>query len=107
VLEVREYLDAQGRSPFARWFDGLDARAAGKVDVVLRRIEQGNLSEVKGVGEGVLERRIAFGPGYRVYFGRDGDRLVILLGGGHKTGQQEDIATAQARWRDYKARKGT
>ena len=69
------------------------------------RIEQGNLSNAKGVGEGVLEYRIDFGPGYRVYFGKDGQALVILLAGGTKTRQQRDIEAAQAHWADYKRRK--
>jgi len=68
-------------------------------------MEQGNLSNVKPVGEGVLEYRLDFGPGYRVYFGRDGDVLVILLTGGTKKRQQRDIEDARAYWRDYKDRK--
>lgn len=104
-MQVLEYLEASGRSPFRRWFDGLDPLAAAKVTIVLARLELGNLSNVKGVGSGVLEARIDFGPGYRVYFGRDGDALVILLGGGTKQRQQNDIAVAQARWGDYKRRK--
>ena len=105
MLDVREYLDEDGTSPFAAWFAGLEATAAAKITVVLGRIEQGNLSNVKGVGEGVLEFRLDFGPGYRVYFGRDGDVLVILLAGGAKRRQQRDITAAQARWADYKRRK--
>ena len=65
-------------------------------------MEQGNLSNVKSVGEGVLEYRIDFGPGYRVYFGRDGEALVILLTGGTKKRQQRDIETAITYWHDYK-----
>ena len=65
----------------------------------------GNLSNAKGVGGGVLEYRIDFGPGYRIYFGRDGDALIILLGGGTKVRQQRDIETAVALWREYKRRK--
>jgi putative addiction module killer protein len=65
----------------------------------------GNFSNVKGVGAGVLEYRVDFGPGYRIYFGKDGDVLVILLGGGTKKGQPHDIAAARARWEDYKQRK--
>jgi putative addiction module killer protein len=57
---------------------------------------------VKGVGSGVLEYRIDFGPGYRIYFGKDGDQLVILLGGGSKKRQQHDIAAAIALWPSYK-----
>lgn len=105
MLDVREYLDEGGASPFADWFVGLDAAAAAKIAVVLSRIGQGNLSNVKGVGEGVLEYRLDFGPGYRVYFGRDGDVLVILLAGGTKKRQQQDIEAAQARWATYKRRK--
>lgn len=100
-MEIREYLDEAGRSAFGRWFKGLDARAAAKVATVLARLEAGNLSEIKSVGSGVLERRIHFGPGYRIYFGREGDRLIILLGGGTKQGQRQDIERAKQRWADY------
>ena len=84
MIDVREYQDTAGHSPFAAWFDVLDATAAAKVTVALVRIGQGNLSNVKGVGEGVLEYKLDFGPGYRVYFGRDGEALIILLAGGTK-----------------------
>src|SRR5262249_37476662 len=104
-VQIIEYLDLRGRSPFADWFDDLNARAAAKVTIALTRIEQGNLSNVKGVGAGVLEYRIDFGPGYRVYFGSDGDTFIILLAGGTKARQQNDIAIAQARWADYKRRR--
>ena len=105
MIEIREYIATQGRSPYARWFDGLNARAAAKVATALVRMEQGNLSSAKGVGAGVSEYRIDFGPGYRVYFGKDGDTLIILLGGGTKKRQQKDIETAQDLWREYKQRK--
>jgi putative addiction module killer protein len=104
MLELQEYVDARGRSPFAEWFDDLDPVAAAKVTVGLSRIEQGNLSRVKSVGKSVMEYRIDFGPGYRIYFGRDGDVLVILLGGGTKKRQQQDIDQAMIRWMDYKSR---
>lgn len=71
----------------------------------LRRLELGNFSNVKGVGGGVFEYRIDFGPGYRVYFGKDGDAVVILLGGGTKKRQDRDIATVHDRWADYRKRK--
>jgi putative addiction module killer protein len=71
----------------------------------IRRLELGNLSNVKGVGAGVFEYRIDFGPGYRVYFGKDGDTVVILLAGGTKKRQDKDIADAHERWADYKKRK--
>ena len=102
---VVEYLQPDGSSPFARWFRRLDAAAAAKVTTALYRMEQGNLSNAKSVGQGVQETRIDFGPGYRVYFGRDGERLIILLAGGTKRRQQDDIENAKARWQDYKRRK--
>ncbi|MCY4471118.1 MAG: type II toxin-antitoxin system RelE/ParE family toxin [Thiotrichales bacterium] len=104
MMEIREYVDVDGRTPFARWFDRLDARAAAKVATALVRMEQGNLSNVKGAGSGVFECRIDFGPGYRVYFGKDGDTLIVLLGGGTKRRQQRDIETARTLWREYKRR---
>lgn len=104
-ITLREYLDSAGRSPFGRWFEELDATAAAKVTTALARVEQGNFSNVKGVGAGVFECRIDFGPGYRVYFGKDGDTLVILVGGGTKKRQAQDIGRAQERWGDYKQRK--
>ncbi len=105
MIEIREYLDARGHSPYARWFERLDARAAARVATALVRMEQGNLSNTKGLGGGVWECRIDFGPGYRVYFGKDRDTLVILLGGGTKKRQQKDIDTARDLWREYKRRK--
>ena len=68
-------------------------------------MEAGNLANVKGVGEGVLERTILWGPGYRIYFGRDGEALVILLGGGTKKDQEDDIKPAKECWSDYRDRK--
>lgn len=105
MIEIREYVDGRGRSPFGRWFDGLDSGAAVRVRTVLARMEAGNLSNLGGVGGGVLERRIDFGPGYRVYFGRDGDALIVLLGGGTKVRQQRDIEDARVRWEEYRRRK--
>ena len=104
-MEILEYIDAEGRSPYARWFNRLDARAAARVATALVRIEQGNLSNAKSVGGGVLECRIDFGPGYRVYFGRDGDTVIILLGGGTKKRQQKDIGSARDLWQEYRHRK--
>jgi putative addiction module killer protein len=96
VVEVREYLTTGGTSPYANWFNRLNATAAAKVTIAVTRMAQGNLGNAKSVGSGVQEYHIEFGPGYRIYFGRDGDRLVILLGGGTKKRQQDDIRDAQA-----------
>lgn len=104
MIDVREYNDRAGRSPYAAWFDRLNAQAAAKVATALTRLAAGNFSNVKGVGSGIFECRIDFGPGYRVYFGKDGERLVILLGGGTKKRQQQDIREALSHWQDYKRR---
>ena len=98
--EIREYVE-DDVSPFAEWFSRLDAVAAARVDRYVRRMEQGNFGDSKPVGGGVQELRISFGPGYRVYYGRDGERLIILLGGGTKRRQSRDIEAAQIRWTRY------
>jgi len=105
AVRIVEYLTAAGASPYARWFDRLNAEAAAKVTTALYRLAQGNFSRVEGVGSGVFEYRIDFGPDYRIYFGKDGGSLVILLGGGTKKRQQKDIAAALQSWDDYKRRK--
>ena len=92
-------------SPFRNWFDELDPHAATSVTTAIRRLSEGNTSNVKSIGEGAAELKINRGPGYRVYFGWDGKVLVILLGGGTKRRQQDDIEAALRRWRDYKRRK--
>jgi putative addiction module killer protein len=84
MLEIRYYVAADGQQPFASWFADLDAIAGAKVTRAVVPLEQGNFSNVKSVGEGVVEYRIDFGPGYRVYFGQDGQTLVVLLTGGTK-----------------------
>ena len=101
IRKVTEYL-SDGSSPFAKWFDGLDAFAAAKVTVALYRIEQGNFSNVKSVGKGVSEYKIDFGPGYRIYFGQEGSYLIVLLGGGSKKTQSKDIRKAHLLWAQYK-----
>lgn len=105
AIRVVEYLDLQGKSPFARWFEDLNAEASAKVTAALYRMAQGNFSNVKGVGGGVFEYRIDFGPGYRISFGKDGDTVVILLGGSTKKRQQPAIAAATAAWISCKRRK--
>lgn len=105
MIEIREYQEQNRRSFFAEWFRGLNAEAARKVTSALYRLGLGNFSNVKSVGGGVFEYKINFGPGYRVYFGRDGQEVVILVGGGTKQRQQKDIATAQMRWAAYQAGK--
>ena len=103
-MRVLELLREDGTSPFGEWFHRLDAVAAAKVTTAIIRMEQGNLSNVKWF-KGIGEFRIDWGPGYRIYVGRDGLDVILLLGGGTKKGQQRDIDRALAIWADYKRRK--
>jgi putative addiction module killer protein len=105
MIQVEEFITEQDVRPFSRWFDGLDDQAAAWVTIAIDRLGEGNTSNAKALGEGVSELRINRGPGYRVYFGWDGKMLVILLGGGTKKRQQNDIQAALRHWRSYKARK--
>ncbi len=100
-FEIREYTEA-GRSPFAEWLDDLDPVTAARVDRYIRRLESGNFGAAKPLREGVFELRLDFGPGYRIYYGREGRTLIILLGGGSKRKQHADIAAAVDRWKRYK-----
>lgn len=104
-IRVLEYLEPSGRSPFRHWFDDLEATTAARVGAYLYRLEEGNFSRVEGVGGGVYELKVDFGPGYRVYFGKDGETVLILLGGSTKKRQRAAIGRAQAAWQDYKRRK--
>ncbi len=105
-FEVREYTEA-GRSAFAEWFNSMDPVTAARVDRYVRRLEAGNFGAAKPLREGVFELRLDFGPGYRVYYGRDGKSIIVLLGGGSKRRQDADIAAAMERWRRYKRAKAT
>jgi putative addiction module killer protein len=93
---AKQYEDADGRSPFEQWFLNLHPPAAAKVTGAVIRMEQGNFSNAKGVGLGVFEYRIDFGPGYRIYFGKDGDQLIILAAERRKN--KRGISTLQ--WND-------
>jgi putative addiction module killer protein len=104
-IEVREYVDAQGRIPYRDWLVKLDTATRARVIAAVLRMGNGNFSAARGAGSGISELRLDFGPGYRVYFGKDGEQLVILLGGGAKKRQQADIDAAQALWAEYKKRK--
>jgi putative addiction module killer protein len=104
VIELRAYIDRLGRNSFERWFEKLEDTTRARVAIALDRLSRGG-APAKGVGSGVQELRMDFGPGYRVYFARDGETLVILLGGGTKRRQQADIAAALELWREYKQRK--
>ena len=104
ALTVVEYVRGSGANPFLAWFGRLDAQAAAKVAAAVTRLRAGNTSNVKFIG-GIGEYRIDWGPGYRIYLGRDGEQLIVLLGGGTKRRQQADIDRARDLWEEYKARK--
>jgi putative addiction module killer protein len=105
-IDIREFVDGNGSSPFAHWFGGLNAVAAARVTISLTRLSLGNFSNVAGVGGGVYELKIDLGPGNRVYFGKDGEWLVILVGGSSKKRQAAAIAAAKAAWAEYKRGRG-
>jgi putative addiction module killer protein len=102
-LTVSEYVRQDGSNPYKAWFDELDPQAA-KVATATLRLKMGNMSRVKWLGV-IAECRIDWGPGYRIYLAKDGDALVILLGGGTKKGQQGNIERARILWAEYKLRK--
>lgn len=104
--EIEYYRTEKDRKPFRDWLESLrDVRARAKVRVRLDRARLGNLGDRKHVGNGVFEMRIDYGPGYRIYFGLEGERLILLLLGGDKSTQQKDIDLATAYWRDHQERK--
>ena len=100
------YTDAAGLKPFREWLLALRDRAAlQRIAVRLDRVELGNLGDHRSVGAGVMELRINYGPGYRVYYAHDGVRIVLLLIGGDKSTQVKDIKTAKGYWQDHEERK--
>lgn len=100
--EIHLYTSLEGRVPFEEWFNSLrDINAKAKIRIRLDRVGQGNLGDCKSVGKGVFELRIDYGPGYRVYFGQVNLQIVLLLCGGDKSTQTQDIRKAQEYWEDY------
>jgi putative addiction module killer protein len=101
ALTVREYQTPDGKNPFRHWLDSLARPVRARIQARVLRFELGNLGDHKDVGKGVYEGRVMFGPGYRIYFGKDGHSIIVLLAGGDKGSQAKDIARAQGFWRDY------
>ncbi|HOO82863.1 MAG TPA: type II toxin-antitoxin system RelE/ParE family toxin [Alphaproteobacteria bacterium] len=100
---VMVYQDENGKEPFTDWLNGLrDQKGRRAILKRIGRLELGLYGDCEPVGEGVLELRIFLGPGYRVYFGEDGDNIVVLLSGGDKGSQDRDIKTAKEFWKEYK-----
>ena len=103
--EIQRYITSEGRIPFAEWLASLrDREARARINSRLGRVRLGNLGDCRSVGEGVCELRIKYGPGYRVYFGQIGTTIVLLLCGGDKSTQVEDILKAKEYWTDYERR---
>ena len=98
------YETSGGKCPWQDWFDGIeDRKTKATIDARLLRLQRGNLGDCKVVAAGVLELRVHFGAGHRIYFGQDGDTLVVLLCGGTKRSQTRDIDRALAYWNDYRS----
>lgn len=106
MFELKTYVNLAGKSIFTEWLNKLrDTQARARIDVRLNRLANGLTGDTKIVGEGVSELRIDWGPGYRVYFARDGATVVLLLCGGDKRTQQKDIDHAIDFWKEYQTRR--
>lgn len=104
-IEVLEYVTEAGIVPYKAWLNALkDIQARARIRTKIDRLELGNFGDCEPVGKGVSELKISYGPGYRIYFGRAGKEIVILLCGGDKRSQREDIELAHAYWENYKRR---
>ncbi len=102
--DVQRYVRPDGKIPFDQWFYSLrDRSGRNKITARLDRLVQGNLGNYRSVGEGVCEFKVDYGPGYRIYFGQVGSRIVLLLCGGDKSTQEKDIRTAIEYWKDYRS----
>ena len=96
------FAEKNGNEPFTQWlYDLKDSMGRKRILIRITRLEQGNYGDCEPVGEGVSELRMFFGPGYRVYFGEDAENIVVLLCGGDKGSQQQDIKKAKAYWQEY------
>jgi putative addiction module killer protein len=106
-MNIQFYRTAEGESPFLNWVRRLkDSQIKQRIQARLTRLESGNLGQHRFVAGALLELKIDYGPGFRVYCGMDGETLMIVLCGGDKTTQQKDIDLAKGYWDDYKRRNG-
>jgi putative addiction module killer protein len=102
VKIIKEYIAKDGKNHFREWLDNLrDIKTQAKIDIRISRLRLGNFGDTKGIGQGVYELRIHFGPGYRVYYGLEGNKIVLLLCGGDKRTQKKDIKKAVNHWEEY------
>jgi putative addiction module killer protein len=103
--ELKIYLTLDGKSPFEEWLNSVrDKKTQSIIDNRLRKVRLGNLGDYKSVGKGVFELRIDYGSGYRIYFGQLGKIIILLLCGGDKSTQKQDINKAIEYWIDYENR---
>ncbi|MFM6451664.1 MAG: type II toxin-antitoxin system RelE/ParE family toxin [Planktothrix sp.] len=101
--EIRRYVASDGKIPFDQWFNRLrDRQAQYRIDLRLKKLQLGNLGDCRFVGEGVYELKIDYGPGYRIYFAQVGVTIILLLCGGDKSTQKQDIDQAQKYWKHYR-----
>ncbi len=105
-MEILEYVSRDGKIPFSVWWRKLkDRQARNRILIQIDRLELGNTGDCKSLGNGVYERRIHYGPGYRIYYGKTGKQIILLLCGGNKASQQQDVRRAKQYWEDYRSRK--
>lgn len=104
-IRVREFIGVAGNVPYRDWLLGLDRVTRARIQARVLRFEDGNFGDCKSVGDGVLEARVMFGPGFRIYFRRESDAIVLLLVGGSKASQVRDIRLARAYWCEYQGGK--
>jgi putative addiction module killer protein len=100
-LFIREYVTAEGSCPYRDWIEAANVSVRARIQARVFRFEMGNLGDHKTIGDGVWEARLMFGPGYRIYFGKDGPYIIVLLLGGDKASQRKDIQRAKLYWADY------
>ncbi len=104
--EIAYYATDAGKLPFREWYMGLrDHGAKAIISQRLDRVSLGLMGDWKFLSDGVYELRVNYGPGYRIYFGQDGQKLVLLLCGGDKKSQDRDIKTAKKYWENYQTQK--
>lgn len=103
---VKEFITKNGKNPFRNWVDNLkNIQIQAKIDIRIARLRLGNFGDTKPVGQGVYELKIHFGPGYRIYYGIEDEKIILLLCGGEKKSQKNDIQKAIAYWKEHKGEK--
>lgn len=101
AYEIREYISESGVLPFQEWLESLETEIQQRIEARIFRLELGNLGDYKSLGDGVCEARLMFGPGYRIYFGIEKRKVILLLCGGKKVSQKKDIIKAKVYWHNY------